>query len=113
RGVADEHRGRAVRRLADLALPVQPRADRDGAGDGRPVGAAQGPTDQTGQAGPRDATTEAVQAQVAALGCAPYEVGIRDSTRGTMTVHGPWTGEEVVQAVPWLKRMNALDKDSY
>lgn len=57
-----------------------------------------------------------VQRQLAAMGCERYEVGVlpprhRSDLRPERT--RLWTAEQVSSAVPWLRRMNALDRDVY
>lgn len=66
--------------------------------------------------GGRDMTLEQVRVQVQALGCERYEIGVlpprhrRDLRPERIRT---WTPEEVLKAVPWLRRMNALDRDIY
>lgn len=58
-----------------------------------------------------DKTTRAVQRQLQAMGCERYEVGIRDPEKGMMIRE--WTPDEVLKAVPWLRRENAKGADIY
>jgi hypothetical protein len=46
------------------------------------------------------------------MACHQYEVGIRDRGTGKM-MHRTWTVQEVLDAVPWLQRMNARGNDIY
>lgn len=57
-----------------------------------------------------DRTTEAVKNQVRAMGCARFEIGVKND-KGMM--NREYTAEEIIKAVPWLKRMNAQGNDIY
>lgn len=57
-----------------------------------------------------DRTTEAVKNQVRAMGCARFEIGVKND-KGMM--NREYTAEEVIKAVPWLKRMNAQGNEIY
>jgi RepB DNA-primase from phage plasmid len=61
-----------------------------------------------------DRTAGAVAAQLKAMACERYEIGLRDVRRGVMILR-EWTAEEVTRppAMRWLKRMNAHDHDVY
>ena len=59
-----------------------------------------------------DRTTRAVSMQIAAMGCASYEIGILDADAGKMLLR-TWTVPEVERSIPWLKRMNAIGRDIY
>ncbi|MBV9280780.1 MAG: hypothetical protein JOZ41_11905 [Chloroflexi bacterium] len=52
-----------------------------------------------------DRTARAVRAQLDAMACPEYEVGLRDAERGTM-VPRRWTREQLERSIPWLQRMN-------
>jgi len=63
-----------------------------------------------------DPTERQVRSQLKAMGCGAYEVGVlppksrRDlSAERTRT----WTSEQILDALGWLRRMNALDRDIY
>lgn len=58
----------------------------------------------------RDRSYEAVQRQVAGMGCARYEVLLvkRD---GEARQKRDWTEKQLLESVPWLKRMNARGHD--
>lgn len=62
----------------------------------------------------RDRSLEALQRQVAALGTARFEVGIRDAKTGLM-MNREWSRRELEddKTVAWLKRMNAKGNDIY
>jgi len=59
-----------------------------------------------------DRSLEAVQKQITALGVSRFEVGIRDAKTGQM-MNREGSAAEVVQLLPWLKRMNARGNDIY
>lgn len=64
----------------------------------------------------RDLTLEQVHRQIEALGCEMYEIGVlpprhRKDVKPERT--RKWAPEQVEKAVPWLRRMNALDRDIY
>ena len=83
------------------ALGAAAATDRPGRpGGGRPA-----------QARP-DRTAAAVQAQVQALGCKAFEIGIRDQASGRM-MNRTMTQDELNQNLSWLKRMNAKGADIY
>lgn len=58
-----------------------------------------------------DRTYLAVRRQLNGMGCISYEVGVRDK-QGRM-LSRTWSKEEVLKAVPWLKRENAKGADIY
>jgi len=62
----------------------------------------------------QDRTTLAVVAQLQAMACDRYEIGLRNIQRGTMILR-EWTAEEVTHplAMRWLKYLNAHDHDVY
>lgn len=60
----------------------------------------------------RDRTTEAVLAQIRAMGAAHYEIGIRDARQGRMLTR-EWDAEQLQRGIPWLRRMNGQDHDIY
>jgi len=60
----------------------------------------------------RDRSLEAVQKQIAALGVTRFEIGIRDAQNGQM-MNREWSAADVVQSLPWLKRMNARGNHIY
>ena len=57
-----------------------------------------------------DRTTEAVKNQIRAMGCSLFEVGVRNE-KGM--INREFSSEEVIKAIPWLKRMNAQGNDIY
>ena len=59
-----------------------------------------------------DRTAQGVRRQLQAMGCAHYEIGIRDTETGKM-MNKEWSAGEVIKGVPWLKRMNAMGNDIY
>ena len=59
-----------------------------------------------------DRTTRAVAAQLRAMGCETYEIGVRDAVSGKM-MQRTWSAAEVEQGVPWLKHENAQGNDIY
>ena len=59
-----------------------------------------------------DRTTRAVSMQIAAMGCASYEVGVLDAPQGQMLLR-TWTVPDLERSIPWLKRMNAIGRDIY
>jgi len=59
-----------------------------------------------------DRSLEAVQRQIAALGVNRFEIGIRDAQNGQM-MNREWSAADVVQSLPWLKRMNARGNHIY
>jgi RepB DNA-primase from phage plasmid len=61
---------------------------------------------------PSDRTAGAVAAQLRAMACERYEVGIRNAQSGVMILRG-WGAAEVEHAIPWLRLMNAHDHDVY
>jgi len=60
----------------------------------------------------RDRSLEAVQKQIAALSVNRFEIGIRDAQNGRM-MNREWSAADVVQSLPWLKRMNAKGNHIY
>jgi len=50
-----------------------------------------------------------VRGQLAALGCARYEIGVHDPARGMLTHEG--SADEIVAGIGWLKAMNAQGSD--
>ena len=87
-------------RIAALGAAPAIATDRpERQGGGRPA-----------QASP-DRTAAAVQAQVQALGCQAFEIGIRDPSGRMM--NRTMTQDEITQNLPWLKRMNARGSDIY
>lgn len=60
----------------------------------------------------RDKTLQATRRQLKAMGCAMYQIGIRNARDGKM-MHREWAGDEVEKNVSWLKRMNAQGNDIY
>jgi len=66
--------------------------------------------DANGETG-RDRTREAMHAQLAAMGCDRYELGVRDPQRGMMTRQG--TAGELEASVGWLRAMNARGADIF
>ena len=60
----------------------------------------------------RDRTAQAITRQLTAMSCERYDVGIRDAGNGKM-MNRAWTGDEVLQNIAWLKRMNARGADIY
>lgn len=89
----------AYQRIVDLAC-TQASCNTESARSGRAHGAS------------RDRTLEAVQRQIAAMGVARFEVGVRESATGKM-LNKNWSASELVNALPWLKRMNAKGNDVY
>ena len=77
------------------------RAEPTGRESGSPVPEAR-----------RDRSLEALQRQIAALGVARFEVGVREAKTGQM-MNREWSGAEVEQSAAWLKRMNARGNDVY
>ena len=57
-------------------------------------------------------TSKAVRRQVAAMGLAAAEVGIRDQATGRMLLRS-WSLTELNKALPWLRRQNLYDSDIY
>lgn len=57
-------------------------------------------------------TGKAVRRQVAAMGLAAAEVGIRDQATGRMLLRS-WSLSELNKALPWLRRQNLYDSDIY
>lgn len=50
-----------------------------------------------------------MRGQLAALGCARYEIGVHDPARGMLTHEG--SADEIVAGIDWLKAMNAQGSD--
>lgn len=102
---------RSVDRVADLALVGQVE-DRDSERlRSRDESGNRGNQQELQHHG-KDRTAEAVQAQLRAFGCDRYDVGIRDEQTSRM-MNRTWSREEAEKAVPWLKRMNAIDNHIY
>lgn len=59
-----------------------------------------------------DRTAESVRNQLRAMGCERYDIGIRDQMSGKM-MNREWGKTQVIDAIPWLKRMNARGNDIY
>lgn len=94
----------------DAALaPVGRYRQRYGGSRDRLVDLAR-PALVAGGGGP-DRTALAVRRQLEAMGCERFEVGIR-APDGKMRIR-TWTKDEVLEALPWLKRQNALGADLY
>lgn len=98
-GNSDGHHVIAAReRIMALAGPA---ADRD-----KPTGRkASGRLPSA-----RDRSYEAVQRQVAGIGCQRYEVLLVDD-QGEVKQKRDWTEKQLLDSVPWLKRMNARGHD--
>jgi hypothetical protein len=93
----------------------------DGGGPRERILALGGATDRSEPAGrggsgrtpaARDRSLEAVEAQLNALGASRYEVLTVNAKTGHQEKR-LWTPQDVVAAVPWLKRMNARGNDIY
>jgi len=69
----------------------------------------RGGADRDRAAASLDRTTEAVQRQLAAMGCDRYEIAVRDPARGMLTRTG--SADEIVAGIGWLKAMNAQGND--
>jgi len=88
----------------DRILALSEAADRD---------KSPGPESRSGLSRTRrDRSLEAVQKQIAALGVTCFEIGIRDAKNGQM-MNREWSTDDVVQSLPWLKRMNARGNHIY
>lgn len=61
---------------------------------------------------PRDRTRDAVHAQTSTMGCENFEIGLRDSTAGTM-ISRTWTVDELDHGLSWLKWQNVRGHDIY
>lgn len=59
-----------------------------------------------------DRTARAVATQIAAMGCASYEIGVLEASPGKMLLR-TWTVAELGHGLPWLRRMNARGRDIY
>ncbi len=59
-----------------------------------------------------DRTARAVAAQVSAIGCTSYEIGVRSAGDGQMLLR-TWSMAELEHGLPWLKRVNAQGHDIY
>ena len=66
---------------------------------------------KTPQASP-DRSLEAIEKQITALNVPRFEVGIREAKTGQM-MNREWSRAELIEALPWLKRMNAKGNDIY
>jgi hypothetical protein len=112
-----EHSGGSYERVLALASPAtgtrgQDRAGPDSRGRAPETGAGRGPeARQEAEVSPPDRTYLAVRRQLHAMGCTGYEAGIRDREGRMLT--RTWSAEEVLKAVPWLKRQNARGADIY
>ncbi len=74
------------------------------------LGGSSGTEDRTSTTA--DRTTEAVRNQIRAMGCKSFEIGVREQETGKM-MNREMTAEKLLEAVPWLKRMNAQGNDIY
>jgi len=59
-----------------------------------------------------DRSQSAAIAQIRAMGCSRYDIGIRDVTRGLMMPR-LWDASQVGSAISWLKHMNMQGNDIY
>ena len=59
-----------------------------------------------------DRTLQAVTAQLAAMGCPSFEIGVRDAGSGKM-MNIDWSRDEVIAKIRWLKHMNVKGNDVY
>jgi MobA/MobL family/RepB DNA-primase from phage plasmid len=112
-GGADwERRSGSYERVLALASPAQDRAGPDGRGRAPETSAGRGrETRPEAEISPPDRTYLAVRRQLQAMGCDGYEVGLRDRDGRMLT--RTWSHDEVLRAVPWLKRQNARGADIY
>lgn len=94
--------------LAEAARGAEP-AGRSGSGRVPETG-HRGRAEEAAMSQP-DRTYLAVRRQLDAMGCAAYEVGVRDREGRMLT--RTWSKDEVLKAVPWLKRENAKGADIY
>lgn len=92
------HRDSGYERILALAGVADPRRKRRRATD---VEGADMPS----------STDEAVAAQLAAMRCKGYEVGVNNATKGMLLRQ--WSAEQVRKGVAWLKRQNVLGEDVY
>ncbi len=60
----------------------------------------------TGASQSQDATRAAIERQIVALGCRQFELLLRDVNNGELK-QCEWDFDQVLENVPWLKRMNA------
>lgn len=77
-----------------------------------PIPGANGLAPTRGRNQTQDRTAQAVERQLKAMGCARYEVGIRNQATGRM-LNREWSADQVRENVGWLKRMNAQGNDIY
>lgn len=56
-------------------------------------------------------TDEAVAAQLAAMRCKGYEIGVNNESKGMLLRQ--WSAEQVHKGIAWLKRQNVLGEDVY
>lgn len=68
-------------------------------------------TEHTTRSG-ADRTARAVRTQLQAMGCERYEVGLRDTAKGTM-IPRTWSVAELEHGITWLKHANAHGHDIY
>lgn len=59
-----------------------------------------------------DRTIQAITRQLSAMNCGSYELGLRDALSGRI-IHRKAALKDVLNLVPWLKRMNAHGWDIY
>jgi len=57
-------------------------------------------------------TLEAIKNQIRAMDCHTYDIGLREQATGKFMIRN-MTQEQVLDAVPWLKNMNAKGNDIY
>lgn len=67
-------------------------------------------TDNGERAAKTDRTTEAVKNQIRAMSCKKFEIGVKNQKGMINKEYDP---EELIKAIPWLKRMNAQGNDIY
>lgn len=119
----------AAERICDLAAPVQ-ALGRDAAKDGmvrendrrlEPVfnqclsklaQEASGGDQSVVRSVESTRSAGAVKNQLRAMGCEKYDIGVRDRETGKM-MNREWDQDRVMEAIPWLKRMNARGNDIY
>lgn len=77
-----------------------------GTHSGQPVGRETG----SGVPGPRDRSYEAVQRQIKGMACECYEILLVDA-QGQAKQQRDWSETQLLESVPWLKRMNARGHD--
>ena len=59
-----------------------------------------------------DRTLQAVTAQLDAMRCPTFEIGVRDGSSGKM-MNRSWSAEDVIANLPWLRHMNVKGNDIY